>query len=240
MVSSRRVNVTIPTVVTTAVLATACGGGGAGSAQARQAGDRAAPAGTGYTSDQLRQALPTEPVGFKRAGEPEAGEYGSLKGIQNFKQLQSRVTYDKPECAKVTGAATALDDALRTAPAAISIFAKGTSQSLSTTFIAAPNPVAEQHVRLRVPDQCREFRVKINGRWSQHEVVEAGQGNVGLGSRVIGVATTVGKSTVKTWYVVLRGQGYMATIALYGATVTRAEAEQLARQTYDHAERILP
>jgi hypothetical protein len=238
MVSSHRVSVVAPVVAAAAVLATACGGGGG--AQARQAGDRVAPAGTGYTSDQLRQALPVELEGYKRVGEPDAGEYGALKGIQNFRQLQSQVTYDKPECAKVTGSATALDTALRTSPAAVSVFTRGTGRSLSVSLIAVPNPVAEQHVRLRVPERCRTFRIKINGRWSQHEVVEAAQSGIGLGSRVIGVATTVDESTVKTWYVVLRGRGYMATVVLYGAAATRAEAERFARQTYDHAERILP
>jgi hypothetical protein len=239
MVSSRRVNIIFPIVVTS-VLAAACGGGGTDSAQARQAGDRAAPAGTGYTSDQLRQALPTELVGYRRNGEPDAGEYGSLKSIQNFHELQRQVTFDKPECVQLTGAGTASDGELRSAPAAVASFAKPNGQSVSAALMAVSDRVAQRHVGLRMPARCKTFRTKIGKQWSGHEVVEAGQANVGLGARILGIATTSGNASVKIWYVVLRGKGYMATVALYGPTVTRAEAEQLARQTYDHAERILP
>ncbi|SEG89796.1 hypothetical protein SAMN04489712_12468 [Thermomonospora echinospora] len=240
MASSRSVNVLFPIVVSAAVLATGCGGGDGGDTKARQTGDRVAPAGTGYTSDQLRQALPTELLGYRRTGEPEAGEYGSLKSIQNFNQLQQRVTYDKPECSRITGAGTTSDTGLRTVPASVAIFGKGRGQSASVALMAVPPSVAQQHVQVRMPAECKTFRIKIGDRWSKHEVVEAGPGNVGQGSRIVGVATTSGKSAVKTWYVVLRGQGYMATIALFGPTVTRAQAEQLARQAHDHAERILP
>ncbi|PKK16362.1 MAG: hypothetical protein BUE48_000905 [Thermomonospora sp. CIF 1] len=228
-------------MLTCAALATACGGqSGDGKAGADQESERAAPAGTGYTSDQLRQALPTELSGYRRTGEPEAGEYASLKSIANFLQLQRQVTYDKPRCAKVTGASVALDEELRTVPAAVAIFSKGGGHSVSTTLMAVPNSTAERHVQVRMPEQCKQFRTKINGKWAEHEVVEAGSGDTGLGSRIVGVASTLNETAVKTWYVVLRGRGYLATIALYGPTATRAEAEQLARQTYDHAERILP
>ncbi|REE97511.1 hypothetical protein [Thermomonospora umbrina] len=239
--SSRNVSVLCPVVVAVALSAAGCGGGDGGrAAQARQAGDRALPAGTGYTSDQLRQALASEYVGYRRAGEPDSGEYGSLKGIQNFAQLQRQVTFDKPECADATGVGIVGDPELRTVPAALSTFAKGTGQSAATTLMAVPASAAERHVRVRVPGKCKRFRTKVGGRWSDHEVLESGGGGLGMGSRTVGVATTSGGSAVKTWYVVLRGRGYLATVSLYGPTVTRTEAEQLARQTYDHAERILP
>jgi hypothetical protein len=54
------------------------------------------------------------------------------------------------------------------------------------------------------------------------------------------VATVSGTSRVKTWYVVLRSRGYVATVTLYGPNATRTEAEQLARRVYEKAERALP
>ncbi|HEX2317113.1 MAG TPA: hypothetical protein VHJ17_25430 [Thermomonospora sp.] len=240
MVSSRAVSVLCPVVVS-AVLVGGCGGGdGGGEGRAGRSADRALPAGTGYTSDQLRQALPTEFVGYRRTGEPDAGEYAALKGIQNFAQLQRQVTYDKPNCADATGAGLAGDAELRTVPAALATFTKGNGQSAATTLMAVSASDAARHVKVRVPDECRRFRTKVGERWSDHEVVESGGGDLGMGSRTVGVASTAAGSAVKTWYVVLRGRGYLATVTLFGPTVTRAEAEQLARQTYDHAERILP
>ncbi|WP_241661090.1 hypothetical protein [Thermomonospora catenispora] len=221
------------------LLATSCGGGGDGkNAQARAARQTAPPG--RYTAAQLREALPTELVGYRRVGEPESGEYGSLRGIQNFNQLRNEITYDKPQCREMTGAATASDTALRTAPAAVVQFVKGSDQSVSTTLMAVPDEVAERHVRVRTPEGCKRFRTRIGRRWSEHRVVEAGAGNVGTASRILGVSTVSDNAAVNTWYAVLRGRGYLATIAVYGPKVTRAEAEQLARQTYDHAERVLP
>lgn len=239
MALSRSVHAVLPIVMVNVLLATACGGGSDGkNAQARSA-QQTAPLGR-YTAAQLREALPAELVGYRRVGEPESGEYGSLRGIQNFNRLREEITYDKPRCREITGAATASDAALRTAPAAVVQFVKGSEQSVSTTLMAVPDEVADRHVRIRTPQECKRFRTKVGRRWSEHRVVEAGTGNVGTASRILGVSTISDNAAVNTWYAVLRGRGYLATIAVYGPKVTRAEAEQLARQTYDHAERILP
>jgi hypothetical protein len=95
-------------------------------------------------------------------------------------------------------------------------------------------------VRIRVPAACRSFKARVGDQWSAHRVVEATRGRLGEGSRTVGVATTSGSSHVKTWYVVLKATGYLATITLYGPNVTRAEAEQIALQAHRQAERVLP
>lgn len=241
MVSPSRAALVSSMVLITAAAGGACSGSG-GSARGSEAGragggGRVAPAGSGYTSDQLRQALLTEIVGYQRAGEPDAGEYGSLKAIQNFNQLQRQITLDKPRCTNVTSTGGA---GLRAAPAALAVFAKpGSGESATVTLMAVPVITAERQVRVRVPDNCRSFRARVGDQWSSHRVVEGGPGGIGLGSRTVGVTTTTGDAAVKTWYVVLRGRGYLGTLTLYGPNVTRTEAEQLARQMYDQAERIL-
>lgn len=214
--------------------ATACAGS-TGRPEATDVPTAPAP-GTGYTSDQLRQALLLEIPGYQRAAEPDSGEYGSLGAIQNFTQLQRQVKLDKPRCATV---GREFGRTQQTAPTAIATFTKGNGQTVTETLMRVSPATANHQVRLRVPAGCRQFRARVGDQWSEHHVVEA-RGRLGAGSRTVGVATTSGTSHVKTWYVVLKAPGYLATITLYGPTVTRAEAEQIARHAYDQAERILP
>jgi hypothetical protein len=225
----------------TAATAVACGGGDDGAEAGRpESTGKAALAGTAYTSDQLRQALLTEAPGYRRNGEPDAGEYGALKAIQNFHQLQRQVTIDKTAC-RGNGTAGPGGPAIdKAAPTAITAFAKGSGQSLTETVIALPAEAAEKHVDARVPDGCRSFRTKVGGQWAQHRVVESPPGRIGEGSRTVGVSTIVGGSTLKSWYVVLRGRRHLTTISLIGPNATRAEAEQVARLAEAHARRILP
>ncbi|MCW2899534.1 MAG: hypothetical protein JWO67_1799 [Streptosporangiaceae bacterium] len=222
------------TVILLGTSAGACASGGAPGAP----GHFANPApGTGYTSDQLQQALLTEVSGYQRAGEPDSGEYGSLEPIQNFNQLQTQAKLDKPQCA-ATG--QGFEAAQQAAPAAITTFTTGSGQSFTETLMRVSAGLADRELKVRVSPDCQRFRARVDGQWSDHYVVEATSGRLGTGSRTVGVATTSGTSHVKTWYVVLKSRGYLATITLYGPNVTRAEAEQIARQAYDQAERILP
>ncbi|GAA2109284.1 hypothetical protein [Actinomadura alba] len=220
-------------VLAVSVGAAACGGG-----DTPPSGETAAhpPPGTGYTSDQLQQALLTELPGYQRAGEPDSGEYGALDAIQNFNRLQGQVRLDKPQCANTT---QNFDTTQQATPAAITTFAKNNGQNVTETLIRVSAETADRQVRIRVPPSCRNFRAHVGDQWSTHRVVEA-RGRLGEGSRTVGVATTSGTSHVKTWYVVLKARGYLATITLYGPNVTRAEAEQIARQAHLQAERILP
>lgn len=215
------------------VCAAACGGGDT-SGDAETAADP--PPGTGYTSDQLQQALLTELSGYQRAGEPDSGEYGALDAIQNFNRLQAQVKLDKPQCANT---APDFDKAQQAAPAAITTFAKSNGQNVTETLMRVSAETADRQVRIRVAPACRSFKARVGDQWSTHRVVEA-RGELGDGSRTVGVATTSGTSHVKTWYVVLKARGYLATITLYGPNVTRAEAEQIARQAHRQAQRILP
>jgi hypothetical protein len=231
-VTTRRV---LGTVLLITVAASGCGGGG-DRPGAKEAYTNPPP-GTGYTSDQLQQALLTDVSGYQRAGEPDSGQYGSLDAIQNFNQLQSQVKLDKPQCANTGHGFTTAQQA---APAAIATFAKANGQSVTETLMRVSADTADRQVAIRVAPACRSFRARVGDQWSTHQVVEATRGRLGEGSRTVGVATTSGASHVKTWYVVLKARGYLATITLYGPNVTRTEAEQLARLAYEQAERILP
>jgi hypothetical protein len=216
--------------------ASACGGS---PTRAAQNPGRTVPVGQGYTSDQLRQALLTEISGYRRAGEPDSGEYGALKAIQNFNQLQSQVKLDKPQCA-VTSRAFGSSPEAHSAPAAITTFAKDDGQTVTETLMTISPATADKQVKLRVPAACRTFRALVGDQWSTHQIIEATQTRLGGGSRTVGVATTSGNSHVKTWYVVLRSRGYLASITMYGPNATQVGAEDAARRAYDQAERILP
>jgi hypothetical protein len=196
-------------------------------------------AGEGYTSDQLRQALLTDLSGYRRAGEPDSGEYGSLKAIQNFNQLQSQVKLDKPKCAATSRAFGSSPEAQHM-PAAITTFTDNKGQSVTETLMAVSETTAEEQVGLRVPADCRTFRAMVGDQWSTHHIVEATKSRLGGGSRTVGVVTTSGNTQVRTWYVVLRSRGYLASITMYGPHAAQPGAEEAARSAYDQAERILP
>ncbi|GLW64847.1 hypothetical protein Arub01_30910 [Actinomadura rubrobrunea] len=227
-----------PVAVLAATLAAALAScaGDEGDARPVRATDRAAPVGTGYTSDQLEQALLFEISGYQRAGEPDSGEYGSLKAIQNFDQLQDQVVLDKPRCAKAARPGAEID---RSTPTAIATFTRGNGLTATETLMAVGAATADKHIRARVPEGCLTFRTRVGSQWSEHRVVETPPGTLGEGSRTVGVTTTSGASHTKTWYVVLRGRHFLATISLHGPGATRAEAELLATQAYDQARRIL-
>lgn len=200
----------------------------------------ALPVGQGFTSDQLRQALLTDLAGYRRTGEPDSGEYQSLRVVQNAARLQEQVKLDRPECADATRP-TLGSQAVRQAPAAVTVFAKDDGHTVTETLLAVTGQTAGRLVNLRVASGCRLFRARIGNEWSTHQVVESsGTAQLADGSRTVGVVTTSGASQVKTWYVVFLSRGYVATVSLYGPGATRAEAEQLARQAYDQAGRILP
>ncbi|XVQ11237.1 hypothetical protein ACQP1W_01305 [Spirillospora sp. CA-255316] len=225
----------------TATAAVACGGGGDDDPGRQvKANGRAALAGTSYTSDQLEQALLAELPGYRRAGEPDSGEYGGLKSIQNFNQLQRQVSIDKPRCSNAGGARPGSPPMDASAPTAITAFVKDNGQNVTETLMAMPADAAEKHVNARVPPGCLTFRTRVGDQWAEHKVFESPPGAIGEGSRTVGVSTLSGSSQLKTWYVVLRGRRYLATISLIGAAATRAEAEQLARQADAQAKRILP
>ncbi|RMI42023.1 hypothetical protein EBO15_21295 [Actinomadura harenae] len=209
-----------------------CGGGSQGGG-----GRRAALALTGYTSDQLKQALLGEITGYQRAGEPDSGEYGSLKGIQNFAQLQRQVSLDKPRCADAAGAQPAVDQA---APAALASFNRGDGQVVTETLMGMPDEAAQRQLARRVPSGCLTFRTRVGTQSAEHRVSEFPGGTIGRGSRTVGVSTISGTSHTRAWYVVLRGRHCVATVSLFGPNATREEVEQLARQAYDRSEHYLP
>jgi hypothetical protein len=232
--------------VTLLLLASAagCGGGGGRHTAASAAPSTEPPTPGSYTSDQLTQALLTDIRGYERSGAPQWGEYGSLAAVQNLNQMQQAVKLDKPQCAS-SSRAISQEKAVQSAPSALVAFTKGRRQSVTETLMAVGPDIAERQVRVRVPAGCRTFRVKVGGNWVANRVVEAAGAHIGEGSRTAGVVTTSagtsgGATAVRTWSVVLRSRGYLATITLYGPGATQAEAERLARRAYQQAERVLP
>jgi hypothetical protein len=214
--------------------AAACGGGER-AAQVRGTA-RAEVAGIGYTSDQLAQALLTEPAGYRRAGEPDSGEYGSLKAIQNAARLQREATLDKPRC----GTSRPGGDVAGDVPAALVSFTNAAGQTATETLMGMSAADAEKQVNARVPTGCLKFRTKVGSQWADHRVAEAPKGDIGEGSRTVGITTVSGNARARTWYVVFRGRHYLATITVFGPNATRADAERLAREALAQAHRILP
>ncbi|WP_412515671.1 hypothetical protein K8Z49_28150 [Actinomadura madurae] len=223
-------------LLSTAAAATACGGGDAGRASQVGGTARAEVAGIGYTSDQLAQALLTAPTGYRRAGEPDSGEYGSLKAIQNAARLQREAALDKPRC----GTGRLAGDVAGDVPAALVSFTNSSGQTATETLMGMSAADAEKQVNARVPTGCLTFRTKVGTTWSEHRVVEAPKGDIGEGSRTVGVTTISGGARTRTWYVVFRGRHYLSTITVFGPNATRTDAERLAHEALAQAQRVLP
>ena len=221
-------------LLSTAAAVTACGGGGGGARPVHGTAP-AEVAGVGYTSDQLAQALLTELPGYRKAAEPDSGSYGTLKAIQNAARLQRQAVLDKPRCGTGRPGGTVPADV----PAALVTFAKQ-DQSVTQTLMGMSAADAEKQVDARVPAGCLSFRTKVGSQWSQHRVVEGPRGDIGEGSRTVGIATTTGDTRTRTWYVVFRGRQYLTTVTVFGPKATRTEAETLARRSLTQADRILP
>jgi hypothetical protein len=220
-------------------LVAGCGGGGGGHVAATSSPSSVAPVPGSYNADQLTQALLTDIPGYIRSGAPQWGEYGSLAAVQNLNQMQQAVKLDKPQCASSTRALNQ-EKAVQTAPSALAAFTRGTGQSVTETLMAVGPDVAARQVRVRIPAGCRSIRVKVGGAWVSDTLVEPSGAHIGEGSRTAGVLTNTGTTAVRTWFVVLRSRGYLATITLYGPGATQAEAERFAHRAYQQAERILP
>lgn len=227
-------------VVVGLLLAVAGCGGSSGGDRATPTKTATKPATSGsYNADELAQALLPDVAGYVRSSAPQAGEYNSLAAVQNSTQMQQTVKMDKPQCAAASRA-LATDKNIQSAPAALVSYAKGRRQTMSETLMAVGPDIATQRVRLRVPASCRTFHTRVGNRQTVNQITEATGSRIGEGSHTIGVTTTLGPTTVHTWSVLLRSRGYLAAITLYGPNATRGEAETLARQAYQQAERILP
>ncbi|GGU93869.1 hypothetical protein GCM10010182_07000 [Actinomadura cremea] len=220
----------------TAATVSACDG----DAPARTSGGDGgvAVAGIGYTSDQLAQALLTELTGYQRGGDPDLGEYGTLRAIRNAAHLQESVVLDKPRCAK--GAGGPGGNIPAKVPAALVTFAKGNGQAATQALMAMPADEADKQVNARVPSGCLTFKSRIGTKWAEHRVSESPRGDIGQGSRTVGVTTIAGTGHTKAWYVVFRGRDYLATISVVGPNATRDEAERIARESLRNADRFLP
>jgi hypothetical protein len=222
-------------LLSTAVAATACGGDAERASQVRGTA-RAEAAGIGYTSAQLVQALLQQPSGYRRAGEPDWGEYGSLKAIQNASRLQRDAVLDKPRCGTGRPGGGVAGDV----PAALVSFTGSRGVTATETLMGMSAGDAEKQVNARVTPGCLKFRTRVGSAWAEHRVVEAPKGDIGEGSRTVGVTTAGGGARTRTWYVVFRGRHYLATITVFGPGATRAEAERLAREALAQAQRVLP
>ncbi|NDU71700.1 hypothetical protein GWI34_03520 [Actinomadura sp. DSM 109109] len=221
-------------LLSTAVAATACGGDAERARQVRGTA-RAEVAGIGYTSAQLAQALLQQPSGYRRAGEPDWGDYGSLKAIQNASRLQREAVLDRPRCGKARPGGDVAGDV----PAALVSFTGARGLTATETLLGLPAADAEKQVNARVPPGCLKFRTRVGSVWSEHRVAEAPRGELGEGSRTVGVSTVSGGVRTKTWYVVVRGRRYLATITVFGPGATRAGAERLAAEALAQADRVL-
>jgi hypothetical protein len=193
---------------------------------------------SGYGSDQLEQALLTSVSGYQQTGAAQSGNYSELPDVQSFLSMRQGVKLSKPQCQSTTVTGVVGQD--RQLPAAVVSFAHGSGGTVTETLLSMNPKDAAQQVALRLPADCRSFKVHIDRQWATETVTQSTADVVGEGSRTVGVSTTVGGQTVDSWFVTFYSRTYLATVSVYGSGATRGRATSIARAAYAEAERVLP
>ena len=189
-----------------------------------------------YSAAQLRSALLTSAAGATEATNPEAGNYGSLPGVEDTKAALTGVTITPARCARA--ATTGLDSAaFNSAPAAVTSFRRG-QRGISEVLLAPPASVAPQALGHRVPAGCAHYRAVAGGRTFNYTIKDEPAPVIGLGAREIRVHAS-GAASTDIWTVIYRTSGYVGAVTLMGSGTTSKEAQEITQQAYVHAEQTL-
>ena len=196
------------------------------------------PASEAYNAAQLTQALLTDIPGYEMSGAPQSGQYGTLTAVRNSLQMQQAAKLDKPQCASSTRAVSS-EKAVWSVPSALVAFVKGRDQTVSETLMAVGPDVAAQQVGLRVPPRAATSASPSAGAGRPaRSWTAAAHDRRGIPDRrrLDDLRNDIGPDVVR--------RTALARIPRHDHAVrsgaTRDEAERLAQQAYQQAERILP
>jgi hypothetical protein len=187
-----------------------------------------------YTAGQLKKALIKPPAGAM------AIRTGS--GSWN-KVLAKYVGGDEAELTEIKPACDSISHAdlkkLVSTPSAFVSFAQ-IERSSSVLLVGIPSAEAKQAAIGPVPEACRTTKAEVGGSTLTTKVVSDEAFDLGDGGRIVRTDQTGGGVRLRTWQITFAGPGYLAMTDITGnGSVTRADAERLARQAYRKASSTL-
>lgn len=211
------------------------GGSGSGHPSAAPSAGNLAVS-TRYTAAQLRAALLTKVAGATEETTPEAGTYGSLRGVQATRAALKGVTISPARCSRA--ATTGLDSsAFNSSPAAVASFRRG-ARGVSEVLLAPPASIAPQALGHRVPAGCAHYRAVAGGRTFSYTVRDVHAPKLGMSAREIRVHAS-GATRTDLWTVIYRTRGYVGAVTLMGSGTTGKQAQQAAEAAYTRAQQVL-
>jgi hypothetical protein len=192
----------------------------------------AAPA-KNYTAGQLKKALIKPPAG---AMETTTGSGTYDKVLAKFSGgAASELTEEESSC---DSPGSGEFKEVAAVPSAFVSFAqlKGFS---SVLLIGIPGGEAKQAAAEPVPEACRNIKTKVGGTTMTSKVVSDEAFDIGDGGRIVRSDETSDGVRLRSWQITFAGPGYLAMTDITGDSVTRADAEHLARQAYSKASSTL-
>ena len=182
-----------------------------------------------YTARQLAKALITPPAGAA-AVRRASGSYADVLAKQSEGAPKAG--------ASGVSACGALSKAemkqFQKMPSAFIDFAQ-LERSTSVQLLAAPGELDRQAALAPMPEECRSTKARMGGTTFTSKVVTDEPFDLAEGGRIRRTDEVSGGTKLHSWDVTFVGSGYVATCAVFGTHVTRADAERLARREYRKA-----
>jgi hypothetical protein len=186
-----------------------------------------------YTAGQLKKALIKPPAGAM-AIRTRSGSWDKVLG-KYAGGREAELSENKSACDSLTHANL---KKLASTPSAFVSFAQ-IERSSSVMLVAITGAEAKHAATEPVPEACRTTKAKVGGSTLTAKVVSDEAFDLGDGGRIVRTEQTSGGVRLRTWQITFSGPGYVAMTDVTGDSVTRAEAERLARQAYRKASSTL-
>jgi hypothetical protein len=215
-----------------AVAVAGCGGSAGTAARPTQA----AKTTSGYTAAQLRNALLPTVNGAGPAVPVESGAYGSLPGVKATKNSMAGVKITPAKCASATGTGLSSPRFARV-PATVATFRVG-RDGLSEVLLAPPSSLIAAALTDRLPAGCARYRARVGNRTFTYQIRQLPAPHLGDATRELNVRAW-GAQSENIWTIIYRSRGLVGAVTLVGRHASRAAAESLARQAYNHARQSL-
>jgi hypothetical protein len=189
-----------------------------------------------YTAAQLRGALLTTVNGARPAVPVEAGAYGALPGVQATRESVHGVKIIPAKCASASGSGLSSPKYNRV-PATVATFRDGTD-GVSEVLLAPPAALLNSALVRKIPAGCSHYLARVGHRTFTYRLKEEPAPHLGTAASELNVRAS-GDESANIWTIIYRTGNLVGAVTLVGEHATRAGAEALAKQAYDHASKSL-
>jgi hypothetical protein len=191
---------------------------------------------TAYTAKQLRGALLTTMNGHKLAEAVEDGAYGALPGIKETRASVKGVKITPARCAGTTG--SGLSSAkFNNVPATVASFRVGTN-GVSEVLLSPPASMLSSALVRKIPAGCAHYVARLGKHVYRYALKAERAPRIGVAASELNVRAS-GAQRANIWTVIYRTSNMVGAITLVGTHSTKAQAQALAKQAYQHAAKTL-